>query len=270
MIVTIAGTVDNVGVTTLALETAKAVTRRILPKTSNIDASSVLLLEADKAGGVLHTELSHTTPAHRASLQKLLQLAPATFDDWIVKQAWSDKHLKNKLRCLFTDAHTAQSHRSLSANEEALATYLRKREDMITVVDAGRVLANRHLVKLADVVVWVMSVRHPASISRTKEMTQGVLLEGERRLGVTSGMQESFIGSVEKAVGFEVVCHLPDPQARLGHKPQKDYSESVERLVDSLLGISVERKPEKKPESKPDRKSKGLRLGLKRKKSENV
>lgn len=238
MIISVAGTIDNVGVTTLSLEMARAISKRIAPKSGSIEASYVLLVEADPAGGTLYNYMKHTTPSQKASLQNMLQSPRDRLDEWLENYTWVDRNSKKLLRCLFSDARSAIAAKSLSQDERGLANYLKEYESIISVIDAGRVLSSRELVQNADVQVWVLDDKHPACLERAREMLRGVSLAGEKRIGVLVGELRSMPGKISEAIGLPLMPDpvLPHPQTEIiGDKPCKEYREAVDRLTDYVL-----------------------------------
>lgn len=238
MIITVSGTVDNVGITTLSLELARTITKHITPKSGTLQASFVLLVEADPAGGVLYDYMPDTTPQHKASLQHLLQTPAENLDQWLDNYTWRESGHKGLLRCLFSDVRSEVTAHSLQLDERTLVQYLKKHEDIISVVDVGRVLSPRPLVENADAQVWVLTEEHPACLIRARDMMGGVTLKEEIRVGVLSGELKSMPGKISEATGLSLLPDplMPDPEIGLiGRKPSKQYREAVGRLTDYLL-----------------------------------
>lgn len=239
MIITIAGTVDNTGITTLALEIARAVAERINPKTRTIQAGTVLLLEADPAGGVLSDLLSDVEPEHHSSLQRLGTSAAGRLDEWPV-YAWTHPKTKDMLKLLFCDRATSPAANFLRHEEKDLAKYFASRVDMVVVVDAGRVLYQRDFVLQADVVIWLVNSTHPCGIQRTINVLDeyGPMVEGEKRFGVMTG-EPVMVGQLEKSLNLPIVGTLPHPSRPLGREPSTRYRHVVETIVDQILEESA-------------------------------
>jgi len=237
MIIAVAGTVDNAGVTTLALETARTVAQMMKPKTRSIQASSALLVEADPAGGVLSDLLPHVDGRHHSSLQKLATFSSSGYDRW-TDYAWEHPNTNGLLRCLFCDRQSSRTAGTILSEEKELARYLKGRADIITVVDAGRVLNRRELVSEADTVIWVVAGSHPGGIQRTKYVLAeyGARLAGERRFAVVTGPAEAMTGHVQEEIGIPVAGHLPDPSQVVGKTPSARYRRMVEKVTAAALG----------------------------------
>jgi len=235
VIITVAGTVENTGITTLALELARSMTDRVDPKTRTVQASSVLLVEADPAGGVLSSLMPEVEQNHTSSLQKLMNRPPHELDEW-EHYAWKHKGHHNKLRCLFSSTLSSEAVSSIRNDEQQFADYLQTRVDIITVVDAGRVLSKRAVVQAADTEIWVLNPNHPASILRTRNVAApGLMMAGEKRLAALTGPPASMNGSVEEAVGFPVAAVLPHPEKLLGDTPSRGYRKAVEQLAEQII-----------------------------------
>ena len=251
MIVTVAGTADNSGITTLALEIARTAAAMMNLKTRAVQASSVLLVEADPAGGVLSDLLPRVETHHHSSLQKLTMFAANGYDQW-PSYAWEHPNTHGKLRCLFSDRHSARTARSLINEEKELARYLKSRADIITIVDAGRVLNRRELVSEADTAIWVVASAHPGGVQRTKDVLgeYGALLAGEERFAVLTGNAPAMAGRIEQAIGVRVVAHLPNPLQIVGRTPGTRYRRAVEKVTAAALGVAPKPAPAVKTKTK--------------------
>lgn len=271
MLISFASPVEGSGLTTLAWNTASAVSTRLKgsssPKRSLAPSayqySKVCFLEADPAGGMVGSVLSVPVSSRYGLMETILR--PEESFQRLPELMWQPQRRNAETfgALLSTDGEPVGS--ALKQGEKNLAAHFSKgRGDTIAIADAGRCLTlKRGILDQASILVWLLETGNPSAMLRTRnifrDIEDGLTTNRTRIVCVTTGDSVEYYEEViEELTGSSVhIGHLPKPSWGLQDAPPKKYQESIESISAALLeaaakgGVIMGQKPPARKKANP-------------------